>query len=48
MFPKLKGHLSGMNFKTNDEVKEEVMKFFNGIAGKYFEEDPQKWMLRLQ
>lgn len=48
LFPKLKDHLSGMKFKTNDEVKEEVKKFLNGLAVDFFEEGYQKWMVRLQ
>jgi len=48
LFPKLKDHLSGMKFQSDDEVKEEVTKFLNGLAAEFFVEVRQKWIVRLQ
>ncbi|XP_049268920.1 MAM and LDL-receptor class A domain-containing protein 1-like [Rhipicephalus sanguineus] len=33
LFPKVKEHLSGKHFKSEDEVREEATRFLNGLAG---------------
>lgn len=35
LFPKLKEHLGGQRFRTDDEVKEEVTRFLNGLPAEF-------------
>lgn len=46
LFPKLKQHLGGQRFNTDEEVKEAVSKFIDGLAAEFFEEGFQKWITR--
>ena len=46
LFPKLKQHLGGQRFNTDEEVKEAVCKFIDGLAAEFFEEGFQKWITR--
>ncbi|XP_068207786.1 histone-lysine N-methyltransferase SETMAR-like [Palaemon carinicauda] len=44
LFPKLKQHLGGQRFNTDEEVKEAVSKFIDGLAAEFFAEGFQKWI----
>lgn len=46
LFLKLKQHLGGQRFNTDEEVKEAVSKFIDGLAAEFFEEGFQKWITR--
>jgi len=37
LFLHLKRHLAGKNFDDNDEVKEEVMMWFKGLAADFYD-----------
>jgi len=47
LFPKLKEHLGGMRFHTDDEVKEEVNRFLIGMAVEFYDLGIQKLAHRL-
>jgi len=44
----LKEHLGGQRFSTNDEVKEEVTRYLNGLAANFFVMGLQQLVQRLQ
>ena len=46
LFPKLKQHLGGQRFSTDEEVKEAVTKYIGGLAAEFFEAGFQKWITR--
>ena len=46
LFTSLKLHIGGNRFSTNEEVKGEVEKWMNGLAGNYFEEGIKKLIHR--
>ena len=48
LFPKLKEHLGGLRFTTDDEVKEEVTRFLKGLAGEFYNMGIEKLEHRLQ
>lgn len=48
LFPNLKEHLGGQRFSTDDEVKEEVTRYLNGLAANFFDMGIQKLVQRLQ
>ena len=37
LFPKLKEHLAGKRFRSDDEVKEEVQNFLNSMAASWYD-----------
>jgi len=47
-FTKLKEHLGEMPFHTDDEVKEEVIRFLRGMAAEFYDLAIQKLEHRLQ
>jgi hypothetical protein len=47
LFLHLKKHLAGKNFDDDDEVQEEVMKWFKGQAADFYESGIQKLVPRL-
>jgi len=47
-FTKLKEHLGGMRFHTDDEVKEEVIRFLRGMAAELYDLGIHKLEHRLQ
>ena len=48
LFPKLKDHKDGKHFKSEDEVRSEVTRFLEGLAGDFFDLGIQKLEHRLQ
>ncbi|XP_015438009.1 PREDICTED: histone-lysine N-methyltransferase SETMAR-like [Dufourea novaeangliae] len=48
LFPKLKEHLTGTRFSNDDEVKDEVQRFLNGMAASWYDMGIQKLLQRLQ
>lgn len=48
LFPKLKEHLGGQRFSTDDEVKEEVTRFLKGLAAEFYNMGIEKLEHRLQ
>ncbi|KAG8231260.1 hypothetical protein J437_LFUL011114 [Ladona fulva] len=48
LFPKLKEHLGGQRFWTDDEVKEEVTCFLNRLVAEFYDMGIQKLEYRLQ
>ncbi|XP_014486214.1 PREDICTED: histone-lysine N-methyltransferase SETMAR-like [Dinoponera quadriceps] len=48
LFSKLKKHLSGQRFRSDDKVKEEVKRFLNGLAAEFYDIGIQKLEHRLQ
>ncbi|XP_015433590.1 PREDICTED: histone-lysine N-methyltransferase SETMAR-like [Dufourea novaeangliae] len=48
LFPKLKEHLAGTRFNNDDEVKDEVQRFLNGMAASWYDMGIQKLLQRLQ
>jgi histone-lysine N-methyltransferase SETMAR len=48
LFPKLKEHLGGQRFQTDEELQEEVSKSLIGLAADFFEAGMQKWITRQQ
>ena len=48
LFPKLKEHLGGLRFSTDDEVKEEVTRFLKGLAAEFYNMGIEKLEHRLQ
>lgn len=48
LFPKLKQHLGGQRFETDEELQEAVTKFLHGLAADFFEAGFQKWISRQQ
>ena len=44
---RIKKHLAGKNFNDDDEVQEEVMKWFNGEAADFYDSGIQKLVPRL-
>jgi len=48
LFPKLKEHLGGLRFNTDDDVKEEVNRFLKGLEANFFDMGIQKLEHRLQ
>lgn len=48
LFPKLKEHLSGKRFQNDEEVKQEVQRFLNGLAAEVYDMGIQKLERRLQ
>ena len=48
LFPKLKQHLSGQRFETDEELQEAVTTFLNGLAADFFAAGFQNWITRQQ
>lgn len=48
LFPKLKEHLGGLRFSTDEEVKEEVTRFLKGLAAEFYNMGIEKLEHRLQ
>lgn len=48
LFPKLKEHLSGMKFSSDEEVKTAVTDYLNGLAEEFFAAGYQNWIKRLK
>lgn len=48
LFPKFKEHLSGQRFRSDDEVKEEVKRFLDGLAAEFYDIGKLKLEHRLQ
>lgn len=48
LFPKLKEHLSGRRFCSDDEVKDEVLRFLKGMAASWYDMGIIKLPQRLQ
>lgn len=48
LFPKLKEHLAGRRFSSDDEVKDEVQRFLNNMAASWYDMGIQKLSQRLQ
>ena len=48
LFPKLKDHLSGEKFTSDNKVKKAVTQLLNRLAVDVYEEGLQKWFVRLQ
>ena len=48
LFPKLKQYSGGQRLKTDEEVKEAVCKFIDGLAAEFYEEGFQMWITRQQ
>jgi histone-lysine N-methyltransferase SETMAR len=42
LFPNLKEHFGGQRFSTDDEVKDEVTRYLNGLAANFFDMGIQK------
>jgi hypothetical protein len=47
LFPHLEKHLAGKKFDDNDDVQEEVMKWFKGQAADFYDSGIQKLVPRL-
>jgi hypothetical protein len=47
LFLHLKKHLAGKNFDDDDEVQEEVMTWFKGLATDFYDSGIQKLVPRL-
>ena len=47
MFLHLKEHLAGKKFDDDDEVQEEVMTWFKGLAADFYDSGIQKMVQRL-
>ncbi|CAK9810904.1 Histone-lysine N-methyltransferase SETMAR [Anthophora plagiata] len=48
LFPKLNEHLAGTHISNNDEVKDEVQRFFIAMAASWYDMGIQKLLQRLQ
>jgi histone-lysine N-methyltransferase SETMAR len=46
LFPKLKEFLGGRRFKSNEEVKDAVKKWLNGLVAEVYDEGIQKLVTR--
>jgi len=43
LFPALKSHLDGTSFRSNVELKEEVVHYLYATAGEFYDTDIKKW-----
>jgi histone-lysine N-methyltransferase SETMAR len=48
LFPELKKHLGGTNFRTGEELKEEVLSYLRGAAGEFCDSGIKKMVHRMQ
>jgi histone-lysine N-methyltransferase SETMAR len=46
LFPKLKEFLGGRRFKSDEEVKDAVKEWLNGLAAEVYDQDIQKLVTR--
>jgi hypothetical protein len=46
LFPKLKEFLGGRSFKSDEEVKDAVKEWLNGLAAEFYDEGIQKLVTR--
>jgi hypothetical protein len=46
LFPKLKEFLGGRRFKSDEEVKDDVKEWLNGLAAEVYDEGIQKLVTR--
>ena len=48
LFPELKKHLGGTQFRTGEELKEEVLSYLRGAAGEFYDSGIKKMVQRMQ
>lgn len=48
LFPELKKHLGGTDFRTKEELKEEVLSYFDGTVGEFYDSGIKKMVHRMQ